>query len=293
MQPPEPVTDPPLHVLRSAASAASNSDPSTARRFWGLLWCEWYAHGKLLLFFLGAWVLMLWSLSLYANPAWMLLFGAGFALVAGPIYGGSDTLEACEEWSLALPPTRGERYLARLVIGGGALLFFSGIDLIALGLDLPQILAKLYVDSGLIRPLPVFKSGLLFGLVVAAPLAVFAFSFVLATLTHSRGLVLSAPFWAVLTVMAALRAGFWYEDIVWETLNGFVACPLMVLLAALVLWVGYQGYQRKEVGHHSAPLVLPPHWWLWLLLSLAGAVLALTLIASLAGHYPRLFRGAG
>ena len=39
-----------------------------------------------------------------------------------------------------------------MAVGGGALLLFTTLDLMALGLDLPQILAKLYVDTGLIRP---------------------------------------------------------------------------------------------------------------------------------------------
>ena len=71
----------------------------------GLLWCEWYAHGKLLLFFLGTWLACVWVLPLYANPAWILLFGGLYALVAGPIYGGSDTIEGCEEFAFALPPS--------------------------------------------------------------------------------------------------------------------------------------------------------------------------------------------
>jgi len=284
-----PVTDPPLRLVAPDPQDAEPGETGGAALFRGLLWCEWYAHSRLLLLFLAAWVFCVWGLSLYGNPAWMLLFGMVFALVAGPAYGGSDTVEACEEFSLALPPTRAERYLARLMVGGGALLMFTGIDLLALGLDLPQILAKLYVDSGLVRPLPSFKPGLLYGLVLAAPVAVFSFSFVIASLTHSRGLVITAPFWAVLATLAALRIGFWYEDLVWENLNGYFACPLLGVLAVATLWSGCRGYQRKEVGHHSTPLTLPPHWWLWILLFLAGLILALTLGASLARHYPRLF----
>jgi hypothetical protein len=292
MQKPESVGDPPLHLVVADSSATGSPEPGWFSSFAGLLWCEWYAHSKLLLFFLGAWVLGLWGLSLFGNPAWMLLFGAAFALVAGPVYGGCDTVEACEEFAFSLPPTRAERYLARLAVGGGALLLFTGIDLLALGLDLPQILAKLYVDSGLVRPWPNLKSGLLYGLVLAAPAAVFALSFVIASLTHSRALVLAAPFWAILATLAALRLAFWYEDLVWENLNGYFACPLLLGVAATILCAGYRGYQRKEIGHHSAPLTLPARWWLWMLVFLAGALLALTLAASLARHYPQLFSPA-
>ena len=291
MMPPEPVSEVEVKIVVLPQTPVSGrGSPATGWHAWrGLLWCEWYAHSKLLLLFLAGWLGCIWGLSLYANPAWILLFGALYAVVAGPIYGGTDTIEGCEEFTFTLPPTRGERYLARLAVGGGALLVFTAIDLLALGLDLPQILAKFYVESGLIRPWPSFKPGLLHGLMLAVPLAVFAFSFVISTLTHSRGLVLTAWFWAVLITLAGLRIGFWYEDLVWENLNGFFACPLLVLLASAVLWGGYRGYIRKEVGHHSAPITLPARWWLWIAVFVAGVLLALTLAASLARHYPRLF----
>ena len=188
-----------------------------------------------------------------------------------------------------LPPTRGERYLARLTVGGGSFLLFTVLDLLALGLDLPQILAKVYVDAGLIRPWPVFKSGLLYGLVLAFPFAIFGFSFVLAALAHSRLLVLTAWFWAGLLALAILQFAFWYEDFVWENLNGFFACPLLLASGIAALWLGFRAYMRKEIGHHSAPITLPARWWLWLVLFLAGLLLAMTLAASLAKHYPKLF----
>ena len=269
--------------------APENSTRNKWKAIHGLLWCEWYAHSKLLLFFLAAWLSCVWVLPLYANPAWILLFGALFALVAGPIYGGSDTIDGCEEFTFALPPTRGERYLARMAVGGGTLLLFTALDLLALGLDLPQILAKLYVDTGLIRPRPVFESGLLPGLMGALPFAVFAFSFVLAAIAHSRALVLTAWFWAALLALAALQLGFWYEELVWDKLNGFFSCPLLALLATTVLWGGHRAYARKEIGHHTAPITLPARWWLWIILFLAGVLLALTLASSLAKHYPRFF----
>src|SRR5437868_5023883 len=87
----------------------------------------------------------------------------------------------------------------------------SKLLLLSLGLDLPQILAKLYVNTGLIRPWPVLKSGLLYGLMPAMPFAIFAFSFVISAVTHSRAMVLTAWFWSALVALAALQLGFWYE----------------------------------------------------------------------------------
>src|SRR5882724_1584046 len=168
---------PPGEIKAEVVPLEPARPPGAAPQSWwgavqGLLWCEWYAHSKLLLFSLGSWLACVWVLPLYANAAWILLFGGLYALVAGPIYGGSDTIEGCEEFTFALPPTRGERYLSRLAMGGGTVLLFTALDLLALGLDLPQVLAKLYVDTGLIRPRPVFKSGLLYGLVLALPVVI-------------------------------------------------------------------------------------------------------------------------
>jgi len=255
------------------------------RAFSGLLWCEWYAHSKLLLFFLAAWLASIWILPVCANPAWILVCGALFAIVAGPAYGGSDTSEGCEEFTFALPPTRGERYLARLTVGGGALLLITAMDLLALGLDLSQILAKLFVESGLIHPWPVFKSGLLFGLVLVLPLSLFAFSFVISAITRSRALLLSAGLWSILISLAVLRFCFWYEELVWGKLNGLFSCPVLLFLSAAVAGAGYLAYQRKEIGRYSTPIAIPARWWLWIILFLAGLVIAMTLAVSLAKHY--------
>lgn len=273
------------------AIPAGEAGWSGGQAFGGLIWSEWYAHGKLLLFLLAVWLAAVWILPLYTNPAWILAFGGLFALIAGPVYGGSDTTEGCEEFSFSLPPTRGERYLARLVMSAGALLVFTAMDLAALGLDLSQILAKLYVDSGLIRPSPVFRSGLLFGLVLALPLTVFSFAFVISAVTRSRGLLLSAPLWSILISLSALRLGFWYEELVWGGLNGRFSCPVLLLLSAAVLGGGYLAYQRKEVGYPAAPLAVPGRWWLWILLIGAAIVLTLTLTISLARHYLPILTG--
>ena len=288
--PPEPAreTDPKIVPLPVPAGAVI-SPWNRWKVFYGLLWCEWYAHGKLLVLFLAAWLASVWILPMYVNPACVIFLGAVFAIVAGPVFGGSDTSEGCEEFTFSLPPTRAERYLARLAVGGGALLLLTAIDLLALGLDLPQILAKLYVGSGLIHPWPVFKSGLLYGLVLMLPVTVFSFSFVISAITHSRAMLVSASLWAVLITLAALRLGFWYESLVWENLNGWFSCPLLALMSNAVLWAGYRAYRRKEVGHHAAPIAIPARWWLWIILFLAGLLLAMTLAASLARHYPHIF----
>jgi hypothetical protein len=265
--------------------------PPVQRRssaFRGLLWGEWFAHSRLVLIFLSLWLAAVWVLPLFAHPGWILLLGVMYALLAGPVYGGTDVLEGCEEFAFSLPPTRAERYLARLIVGAGTFLGLTAINLLALGLDLSHVLARLYIETGIIKPLPVLKPGLLYGLVVALPFTVFAFSFSLSAISHSRMSILTAWFWAGLAALLVLQLGFWYEDLAWDSLTGFFACPLLVVAGGIGLGIGYWSYSRKETGHPSTPLTLPGRWWLWILLFLMGLCAALLLISSLAKHYPKL-----
>lgn len=261
---------------------------SPLRAWRALLWCEWFAHGKLLLLFLCAWLLLVWVLPFLAHPGWVLLFGGVYALVAGPAYGGGDVVEGCEEFTFGLPATRTERYLARLLVGLGSLLTFTAMDLLALGLDLSQALARLYVDTGLIEPLQVARPGLLYGLVLAFPFAVFSLSFAFAAATHSRALVFTAWFWGGLVALITLRASLQYEYLLWNKMNGVLASPALILLGAAAL--GWGGFicRRKEVGAPVTPLQLPGHWWAWTLLFLLGLALAMFLVLWLIRQAPVL-----
>ncbi|MEW6161066.1 MAG: hypothetical protein AB1813_26860, partial [Verrucomicrobiota bacterium] len=199
----------PRHAARSATMSAVG--------FRGLLWAEWFAHSKLMLLFLGLWLLAVWTLPFFVHPGWILLLGPIYAWIAGPAFGGSDVLDGCEEFAFSLPATRVERYLARMIIGAGSLAMLTGMDLLALGLDLPSVLARLYIDTGLIQARPELKPGLLYGLVAAVPFAVFAFSFALSAIAHSRMLVLTSWFWAMIAALGVLQLGFWYEELMWES----------------------------------------------------------------------------
>ncbi len=269
-------------------------DEKAGRRsdFWpvwrALLWSEWYAHSRLVLILLAVWLVSVWMLPLFMHPGWILLLGGLYALLAGPMYGGGDLLDGSEEFSFALPPTRAERYLARALVGGGTLLLMTGMNLAVLGLDVPQVLAGLYVKAGLVQPWSAMRLGLLAGLVVALPLAIFSISFVISTLARSRVLVLVAWFWGGLGALAVLQIGLWYESLVWDRLNGYFSCPLLIAVALATIGFGLIRFRRKEVGGPSAPIVLPGYWWLWVLLFVIGLGLALALLASLATEFPRL-----
>jgi len=252
---------PDLKVIPFKGAALPEVEPwGRLKSFRGQLWCEWYAHSRFLLTCLAFWLVGIWVPPFYADRSWILLFAGVYALWAGPRFGGSDTIDACEEFTFALPPTRGERYVTRLIVGGGALLLFTAIDLLALGLDLPQMLAKIYVQAGMVQPQPILKAGLLYGLVLTLPLTIFAISFALSAVTHSRRLVLTASFWAVLVSLVAMRIGFWYEDFVWGYLNGYFACPLLAIIAVAVLWTGARAYASKEIGPQGTPIALPTRW---------------------------------
>jgi hypothetical protein len=269
--------------------APAEASPGWGMTFRGLLWCEWFAHSRLLLAFLVLWLAGVWLLPLFTHSGWILFVAAGFAFVAGPVYGGGDTIEGCEELSFSLPATRAERYLARLAVGGGALLVLTVLDLLALGLDLPQVLARLYLDTGLLKPLPVLKPRLLYGLVLAFPFAVFCFSFAASAVSHSRMLILTAWFWSCLTALAVTHFAFRYEEFLWGELNGFCSAPLLMGLGLASLWAGYRAYLVKEIGHHHQPLTLPPRFWLWLIMLAIGLGLALLLVSLLAKQYPGFF----
>jgi hypothetical protein len=287
-----------VFVLKSSGDGAVEPvrapvNPAGRRwRAWkGLLWAEWYAHSKLLLCFMVLWLLLVWILPLFTHPGWILLLGGIYAIFAGPAYGGGDVLDGSEEFTFALPPTRAERYGARVLLGAGTLVLLTGINLLALGFDLPQVLAGLYVKTGIMPAGPVIRPGWLYGLVFAFPFALFSFSFVLASLTHSRVVILSGWFWGLLAALLLLQLCFWYEQLVAEKLTGFFACPILLVCGLAALFIGYRGYREKEIDRAVVPLVLPGFWWLWILVFLLGLALVLLLADSLARQSPQLLSG--
>lgn len=277
-----------LERVLDPSPVSARGAPGTVWR--GLLWCEWFAHSRLLLAFLVGWLVAVWALPLAADPGWILMVGVAYAFIAGPAFGGGEVLEGCEEFTFALPATRSTRYLTRLLVGGGSLLVLTAMDLLALGLDLSQAVARLYLDTGLIKPVQLGQPGLLYGLVLTFPLAVFAFSFTCAALTHSRAQVFLSWFWGALAAMTILRAGLQYEQLTLGKMNGYVVCPALLILAIAALSWGFLVYRRKEVGPPVTPMQLPGHWWAWTLLFLLGVALALILIGWLANHVPAVLK---
>ncbi len=269
MSAPAPI--PPLHVLReSDAPATEGRAGAPPIRIWrALLWGEWFSHSRLLLASLVAWLLTVWFLPLVAHPVWILAFGVVFAAIVASAFGGADVIQGCEEFAFAMPATRAQRYGARMVAGGGSLLAFSLMDVLALKGNLSDMLLRAFVTSGL-PPVQFNQPLFLYGLVMAVPFAVFALGFSLASLASSRTVAFSAWVWGVLAALVVLRGGVQLEELKFDRANGYFAVPLLAAVSVGSLWVGGRRYRAKEAVTGGGPLRMPPGWWL----ALAGLVAA-------------------
>ncbi len=245
----------------------------------GLIWCEWFSHSYLLLTFLGIWLLGVWVLPLAAHPGWILLVAALFAMLAGPAYGGGDVIEGAEEFTLALPATRGERYLARLTVGGGATLFFSALDLACLQLDWSQAIGSFFLDTRILSVSELAQPGLVYGFSMTLPFTLFSTSFVIAAIAHSRILALSSWFVGGMAALIWTQVGNWYENWVWGEIRGWFTAFVCLLWSGMCLFFGYYRYVNKEVGPESQPTPIPGKFWLWLAVSAVGFLIFLAMVA--------------
>ncbi len=256
------------------------ADPWTSwKRFSGLLWCEWYSHSRLILVFLMAWLAGIWVLSAMLNPVWIILLGVIYSYFAGVLFGGSDVIQGVEEFSMSLPPNRQQRYLARIVVGGGSMLLINTMSLAALGTDIPQFLANMSVRVGLSNTNPRFNLLPFYGLLYGVPLLSFSICFVLSLLGRSRVFVMVSWVWAALMTIFLLQFGIFYEERFIGEFTGRVSIPLLFLFAFGILVVGYQFFIRKEPGESGPPIAMPAKWWLWLVL-LGVGILSGTFAAS-------------
>ena len=246
--------------------------------FRGLLWRQWLAHGNTVLSFLALWLVCGWVLQIFFHPGWILGFGVLYAFWAGPALGGGDAAEGSEEFSFSLPPTRGERYLAGLALGGGTLLAFLVLGLLTIALDLPQILWGLFVNSGFTEPFPPCEPRFLYALAFFCPLAAFAFSFAIASAAESRGLISYVWLLSGLITGAVVGGGFLCEQWLWHELNGFVSCPALLALGALGLQAGYLAYVRKEGVSRPAPMGGKSRGWVWVVLVMLVLVMLMSAV---------------
>jgi hypothetical protein len=195
----------------------------------------------------------LWIFPLFHSPIWILVIGTLFAAYAAPRMGGAEAAEGSEEFSFALPASRGDQYLARLAIGLPALLLFCGTGALAIGFDLPQKLWSVFVSSGFTQPFGGEGEAYFYGLAVCAPVAVFAVAFVQAALTRSPAGVSSSWFVSISVNGLAGFFALFAESQIWDEPNGYLLCPVLVLAAASSLALGYYAYCDKEGISRPAP----------------------------------------
>ncbi len=279
-------TKPSLRVVTDDELRDSHPKPSRGRVWGALFWSEWFMHSRLLLCFLVGWLAVVWLLPLVAHPLWVLMVGFLFALVAGPAFGGADVIHGCEEFSFAFPPTRAQRFTARFLVGATWLVALTVMDVLALDRNFSDVLFRVFLDTGL-ATIEVRQPEMLYGLVFAAPFAVFALGFAVAALASNRTVAFTSWLWGALGALATLRLGFLAEEAIWDRLNGRLAVPLAAGVAATALMVAHRLYQHKEAGT-GVPLRIPLSWWATLLLALLAGLGVAALIGWVAANFAKL-----
>jgi hypothetical protein len=256
---------------------------------YGLLWAEWFAHSRLLLAFLLMWLGTAWIVPLFAHPGWLMLVSFLYALVAGPAYGGGDAVEDCEEFTFSLPPTRSERYMARLAVAGVTLLMFVGLDFLILGMDWQSTLKRFFLDAGLMEPAPELKPGMLYGLVLALPLNIFCVSFVISSVVRRRFILFSSWFWSLVISLGILYGAMVLEEWWWHEVNGLFSFPALVFSSIVILITGHRLYRHKEVGHYGTPVSLPPGFLAWIFIWTLALGFLILIVGSLLRRFPQFF----
>lgn len=279
---------PPLRLVDPADSEDSHVErPGQRWRFWvGLIWGEWFAHSRLILGFLLLWLMAMWLLPWVAHPLWILVLGGVVAVIGGPVFGGSDVMGGCEEFSFSQPATRRQRFDARLLFALGCLLVFTLLNVFALYHNLADLILSFFVSTGL-AVVELRHPELLYGVIIAMPLAALAVGFTVASLATTRAVAYTAWVWGALGSLTGLRAGLSLEDYFWDRLNGRITIPLLLMLAVVTLGIARRLYSEKEAGRASSPLRLPLSGWAALGAAALGALGVALLITWFVANYAR------
>lgn len=276
------------HTRPGAGRAAEDFERKVIK---GLLWREWLVHRRLLMTMLCLWLIGQWILLLFCHPWVILVFGALFALWIGTVAGGSDAAEGSEEFSFALPATRAQRYIVRMALGGSSILLLTGASLLAIGLDLPQRLWGIFVNSGFTEPFWTAE-GYTYALAFSVPAAVFAFSFAMSALAKWSSFVLFSGLLGAGCAAAILGLGLLCEQWLWGYLTGMVSCPALLALGAAGLFAGYLQYLRKEGISRPVPLGGASRVPLWYVMGIvAFIVLPLGLVVGVRVSHRSGVRG--
>ncbi len=274
-------------VQDSVGSLRLSSGLNAKRPFWfGLFWGEWFSHSRLILGFLLLWLAAVWLLPLVAHPLWILVLGGVVAVIGGPAFGGSDVMGGCEEFSFSQPATRCQLFDARLTFAMGCLFVFTLMNVFALYHNLADLVLSFFVSTG-VAMVELRHPHLLYGIVLAAPVAGLAIGFSVAALATTRAVAYTAWVWGALGSLTGLRAGLSLEDYFWDRLNGRITIPLLVTMTAMTLGIARRVYADKEAGRASSPLRLPLSGWATLAAAALGALGVGLLIMWFVANYAR------
>jgi len=255
----------------------------------GLFWKEWLLHQGELRWIFAAWLFGVWVFPLQP-PYFLLPFGILSALMMASGFGGSEASEGSEEFSFSLPPTRSQRYLVRLALGGGSLAFLLIAGTLAGLYDFPQNVWGLFFESGFTVPFNQTEHRFVYALALLAPLAIFSEAFAAGSSSRSpegmgflwlRGLFVPG---------LILGGSFMVEGAIWKELTGWVSNPVLGFWALLRLVYGYRDYQLKEGISGLPRLVVRSRfrWWILLLLALIVVLVFLVLLAGRAPEPPMM-----
>lgn len=249
----------------------SQGQSPARRHLRGLLYKEWLAHRNLIVGFWAVWLVCQLVLQLFNHPAWIFAFGLLYSILVAPMIAGRDAAEGSEEFAFSLPPTRSQIYLIRLALGGGNLLVMLLVSLLAIWVNLPQLLWSIAVESGFTEPFPPAE-GPWYIFAFASPVALFAFTFVIAASAQSRAMVSGSWFFGALLAGAVAGVGLLVEGMVWGRLTSWISGPAMVAAAVAILFTGYQSYLRKEGISRPTPIGKQLRL-IWLVLALVAVFL--------------------
>lgn len=256
-----------------------------------LYWQEWFAHGSELLLAMSFWLIGQWVLMLFFHPGWVIGWGTILAVWLGAGFAGADAHEGAEEFTLALPPQRAQRYHVRLGMSLSFLVLLLGVSLLAIRHDWPQRLWGLVVETGFTEP---FKNEdsrvgpwLYYGLAIACPLAAYGVSFGMACLACTKDHVALSGLLGLLYTGAGVLVGQAIESWLWQSqssvqrqvMTGEYSFAILAVLAVLYLVVGYFGYLRKD-GISRPRGTRSPEWTAGL--ALAGILLLLLVLVPVA-----------
>jgi hypothetical protein len=277
-------------ISHQTAHLRANQAMAQPRLLRTLLWHEWFSHGSFMLTTLSVWLLCQWVLMIFFHPGWVIGLGTVLGLWIGASFAGVDAQEGTQEFALALPPARAQRYCVRLGMGLSFLLLLVGISLLAISFGWPQALWGLLVETGFTGTYPTeeykdLTPNFFYWLGLSCPLAAFGVSFGLGAMATTREQVTVSGLMGLLFTLGAAALGLRLESwLYWERLigisldpgrhlmNGGYAHGLLVAVMLVYLAAGLWGYVRKD-GIARPRGSMSPEWKAGI--ALAGALLLL------------------